>query len=544
MLPKIVLILPEILLVVGAVFVTVLGLSRSKALRDSVTLATVILLLGALGLTHLVTDDARLGLAGLILPGLAGFGKSMILIVAAALALLHAGMVDRRLEHAFAAGRASFEPIRVIRGEYHAFFLLAVAGCCLLCTAPDLIWLFLAIELVSLPTYIMVAISRGARKAQEAAVKYFFLGALSSAILLYGFALIYGATGSMQLVEMRDVLAAQAQAGGVSSLAIVGFVLALIGLCYKISAVPMHFYAPDVYEGASTSMTAFLAFVPKAAGFIAMILLLECLGWSGHKFVRGNEVLLIERGLPQPITALLWMVAVLTMTLGNVGALLQRSLRRLLAYSSIAHSGYMIIGLIAGPAGINGVSGINATLFYLLSYAVMNVATFGALASLERNGEDIDTIDDLAGLRQRHPWTAAMLAIGSASLIGLPPLLGFWGKFYLFMAGIEAGQTVLVVIALVNSGVSVYYYLKLLSEPLVSPTNARSETVTANPSIWPRVATAIMAITLVVGPLALSHLVAAASSVTRGIAATTAARPGPATGTQSGTSIALDSDRR
>ncbi|MDZ4829658.1 MAG: NADH-quinone oxidoreductase subunit N [Phycisphaerae bacterium] len=517
MLPKIVLILPEILLVVGAVIVTVLGLSRRKVVRDAVPAVTLALLVGALAVTHYVTNDSRLAAADLLMPGLAVYGKSLILIVAMGLVLLSVGLVDRKLEAAFSTGRASFDAIRVIRGEYHAFFLLSIAGACLLCTAPDLIWLFLAIELVSLPSYIMVAISRSSRKAQEAAVKYFFLGALSSAILLYGFALLYGATGTLELVAMRDILTQQAAAGGVSTIAIIGLVLTIIGLCYKISAVPMHFYAPDVYEGASTPVTAFLAFVPKAAGFIALILILECVGWSGHKFVRGGETYEIARGLPQPITALLWMVAVLTMTLGNVGALLQRNVKRMLAYSSVAHSGYMIIGLIAGPVGVMGVSGVNATLFYLLAYALMNIATFGPLASLERNGEGIETLDDIAGLRQRHPWMAAMLAIGAASLIGLPPLLGFWGKFYLLMAGIEAGQTTLVVIAAINSGIAAWYYLRLMTEPLVGAPNARSETITAGPSIWPRVATVVMALALIVLPIGLGRVVAAANAVTRGL---------------------------
>lgn len=517
---KLLLIIPEIVLVVGAVVVTVLGLARTKAVRDAVPGATIAVLLAALACVSVVTTDERLVSAGLLLPGLVVYGKSMILLVAVSLVLLGTGLVDRRLERAISSGQVAFDAIRVQRGEHHAFLLLSVTGACLLCNAPDLIWAFLAVELVSLPTYIMVASSRHSRKAQEAAVKYFFLGALSSAVLLYGIALLYGATGTVELIPLREALAHQAAGGGLSTLATIGTVLAVIGLCYKISAVPMHFYAPDVYEGAAAPVTAFLAFVPKAAGFLGLILILDCVGWSGHTFVRDSQEFVIERGLPQPITALLWMVAVLTMTLGNVGALLQSSVKRMLAYSSIAHSGYMIIGLIAGPAGVFGVSGINATLFYLLAYAIMNVATFGPLASLERNGEEIETVDDLVGLRQRHPWMAAMLAIGAGSLMGLPPLLGFWAKFYLFAAGIEAGQTWLVFIAAVNSAVSVWYYLRLVSEPLVSAPTARSETVTAGPSVWPRVATVVMACLLVVAPLMLGRLVAASSHVTRGVAAT------------------------
>jgi NADH-quinone oxidoreductase subunit N len=519
MINQLTLILPEIVLIVGAVFVTVLGVSRSKVWRDSVPAITVVLLLAACALAHVVSTDDRLSLAPLILPGLGLYAKTLLLIGSAALVLLGFGLIDRRLEQAFASGRAAFDPIRVMRGEYHSFLLLSVAGACLLCNAPDLIWLFLAIELVSLPTYVMVATSRAARRAQEAAVKYFFLGAMSSAILLYGFALIYGATGTLQLDGIREAFATQSAQGGIGTLGIVGLTMTILGLCYKISAAPMHFYAPDVYEGAATPLTAFLAFVPKAAGFLALILLLST---AGYTMTPGNELLATD--LPKPIMALLWMIAVLTMTLGNVGALLQKSLKRMLAYSSIAHSGYMLIGLIAGPAiasGANGgqggfgLSGTNAALFYLLAYAVMNIATFGPLASLERNGEEIETLDDIAGLRQRHPGLAASLAIGAASLIGLPPLLGFWAKLYLFAAGIERGQTILVIIAAVNSGVSVYYYLKLLSEPLVAATNARSETVSATPSMWPRFASVLTAIMLVVGPFFLTGAIAAANAASR-----------------------------
>jgi NADH-quinone oxidoreductase subunit N len=524
---KLALILPEILLVVGAIVVTVLGLARTKMWRDAVPAVTIGLLLAAAGLVHTVTTEDRLAVAGLVLPGLGLYAKTLILLGGAALVLLGVGLIDRKLEAAFASGRAAFDAIRVMRGEYHSFLLLSIAGACLLCNAPDLIWLFLAIELVSLPTYIMVATSRSSRKAQEAAVKYFFLGAMSSAILLYGFALIYGATGSLQLLEIQASFAEQAASGGISTLGLIGLTMVILGLCYKVSAAPMHFYAPDVYEGAATPLTAFLAFTPKIAGFLALIIILSCVGWSGHTMLVNGELLAVD-GLPRPITALLWMIAVLTMTLGNVGALLQRSLKRMLAYSSIAHTGYMLIGVIAGPAlvtasGTDGTSGINALLFYLLGYAIMNIATFGPLASLERNGEEIESLEDIAGLRQRHPGLAAALAVGAGSLIGLPPLLGFWAKLYLFAAGIEKGQTVLVVIAAVNSGVSVYYYLKLLSEPLVAPTTPRSETVSTTASIWPRVATAITAVLLVVLPIFLGSAIAAANRATGPLAAQPAA---------------------
>jgi NADH-quinone oxidoreductase subunit N len=210
-------------------------------------------------------------------------------------------------------------------------------------------------------------------------------------------------------------------------------------------------------------------------------------------------------GLPVAITGTLWMIAVLTMVLGNVGALLQRNVKRMLAYSSIAQSGYLIIGLIAGPG-----AGFDSVLFYLLGYGVTNTAMFAVLASLERNGEDVETLDDLAGLRTRHPVLAWMLAASAISLIGMPPLIGFFGKLALFSAGIEAGQTALVIVAAVNSAISAFYYLQLVAVPMLGQPNARTETVQAVPSAWPRLAAVVCGVGVLVLPLGLSKLVAAA----------------------------------
>ncbi|MGA1225172.1 MAG: NADH-quinone oxidoreductase subunit N, partial [Phycisphaerales bacterium] len=341
-------------------------------------------------------------------------------------------------------------------------------------------------------------------RAQEAAVKYFFLGALSAATFLYGFALLYGATGSLELGVIREVLAAQAADGGISTMAMLGAVLAIIGIGFKLAAVPMHFYAPDVYEGASSATTAFLGFMPKIAGVLALIVLLSAIGYGGHSF-EANGTVQDVRGLPMPITGTLWMIAVLTMVLGNVGALLQRNVKRMLAYSSMAQSGYLIIGLIAGPE-----AGFNAVLFYLLGYGVTNTAMFAVLASLERNGEDVETLDDLSGLRTRHPVLAWMLAASAISLIGMPPLIGFFGKLALFASAIEAGQTVLVIIAAVNSAVSAFYYLQLVAVPMLGQPNARTESVHAIPSAWPRFAAILCGIGVIVLPLGLSKLVEAA----------------------------------
>jgi NADH-quinone oxidoreductase subunit N len=496
---------PEVILFAGAVVAAILGLSRLKAWRDAVPVAAVIALVGAMIAVVMVHTPERAAAADLLMPMLGRYVKLVVYGVGITLVMLSSGLIDRRLEAAFSSGRAAFDAIRVNRGEYYAFLLLSLMGLSLISNANDLIWLFLALELTSLPTYIMVAISRSSRLAQESAVKYFFLGAMAAAIFLFGFALLYGATGTIVLTEMQHVFALQASEGGLSATAIFGIVLSVVGIGFKIAAVPMHFYAADVYEGAAAAVTAFLAFVPKAAGMISIILLLTTVGWSGHTVMvadfTGRLVPAPVTGLPSQITTVLWMIAVLTMTLGNIGALLQKSIKRMFAYSSIAHSGYMLIGVIAGPG-----TGINAVLFYLLAYGVMNTAAFAVLAGLERRGEEIETLDDLAGLRQRHPWMAAVMAIAAGSLIGLPPLLGFWGKLYIFAAGIEAGHLPLVIIAGVNSAISAWYYLKLVGLPILGSPSAQGDAIVNSPSPWPRIAGVVAAVAVVALPIGVGPL--------------------------------------
>ena len=503
---KLTLIAPEIVLFVGAVTVAVLGLSRSASVRKSVPMITILFLVAAIAASMFVYRTDAVAGSGLILPMLGGFAKPLIAAIAIPLVMVVSFSIDRRLEEAFESGHAAFDPIRVMRGEFFAFFLLAIAGTMLIANASDLIWLFLALELASLPTYVMVAVSRGTRRAQEAAVKYFFLGALSAATFLYGFALLYGATGTLELAAMRDSLAAAAATGGVPPLALVGGILAILGIAFKLAAVPMHFYAPDVYEGAGAGTTAFLGFVPKVAGVLALFVLLSVLGWSGHSVVEAGQVIAIK-GLPLTLGLVLFMLAVLTMTLGNVGALLQRNVKRMLAYSSIAQSGYLLVGIIAGPG-----AGFDAVMFYLLGYGVMNTAIFAVIASLERNGEEIETLDDLAGLCTRHPMLAWALAISAVSLIGIPPLIGFFGKLAIFSAALEAEQTMLVIFAVVNSAIGAGYYLQLVAAPMLGQPNARTESIQVVSSSWPRIAAIVCGVGAAVLPLGLSQLVRASES--------------------------------
>ena len=503
---KLTLIIPEMVLFGGAVIVAILGLSHARTLRSAVPWATIAFLIAAVICTLVIPNDDAAN-KSMILPNLGIYVKTLVGLVGIGLVMLGIGSVDRAYEDAVKNGRTGFDPIRVIRGEYHAFLLLSITGTMIICNTSDLAWMFLALELSSLPTYVMCAIGRGTRRNNEAAVKYFFIGAMSSAMFLYGFALLYGASGTTSLMGMSQVFAEQAAGPGIPIFGILGMVLALVGICFKITAVPMHFYAPDVYQGAPTPVTAFLAFMPKVAGFVAIILLCATFGWQGHAFIDEAGIRVPIEGLPRPVHATLWIIAVLTMILGNVGALLQTSVKRLLAYSSIAHSGYMLVGVIAGTA-----EGLDAVLFYLVTYAVATVAIFGVLTGLQRHGQEIETLDDLAGIWQRHKLMAAVLALSGLSMVGLPPLIGFWGKFDIVIAGIAAGEIPLIVVLMITSAISSYYYLHLAGVPLTRKPDARSEGVVNGPRAWPRITAVVCGIGILLAPIATSPLMKAAGT--------------------------------
>jgi NADH-quinone oxidoreductase subunit N len=500
--------LPECAMFLGTCIAMVIGLSRDPHVRNQTWLIVfaTLLLAGLLASNTPPTNS--------VFPNLIPFAKGLIALVGLLLMLLAAGTVDRTEEASIAAGRP-FDALRTNRAEFWALFLFSLTGAMLCAGSPNLIWLFLALELTSLPTYVMVVMSTRGTRSQEAGVKYFFLGALGAAMFLYGFALVYGGTGSTDLLA----IASHFQTHGVSDLAAAGIVLSIIGVGFKIAAVPMHFYTADVYQGAASPISAFLAFTPKAAGFITLILLVGTLGW--HSPVRG-ETALEGDALPHFARMTLWVIAALTMTVGNVLALVQSSVKRILAYSSIAHSGYMLVGLIAGPGPDFASSGISAVLFYLFCYGVMNVGTFAVLASLERapapgtdaDPEEADHIDDIRGLCRTRPLLGWCMVICSLSLLGLPFTLGFWGKVPLFTAGISAGEITLVIILGVNSAIAAFYYLRLAALPLLEEAPESSKTLRDNP-FWSRRLAAILSaggvillVFLANGPMESSHAAA------------------------------------
>ncbi|MFI4896225.1 MAG: NADH-quinone oxidoreductase subunit N [Phycisphaerales bacterium JB059] len=448
MIEKIAYLWPEIALFLTTCVVMVIGLSKSLEIRKTCAWVCAVGLVIAAALSINSPSANPDSLFPLWIP----FFKLMISLVGLGLLLVVIGTVDRRLEERIAAGKAIYSAMYATRAEFYAFFLFSLTGLMLCASADDLIWLFLALELTSLPTYMMVVISTRGTRSQEAGVKYFFLGALGAAIFLYGFSLLYGAAGTTSLRGIADSFASD----GVSTLAMAGLLVSVLGVSFKIAAVPMHFYTADVYQGAASPVSAFLAFVPKTAGFIAILLLAGTAGWTHH----GGQ-------LPEALHWMLWVVAAVTMTLGNVLALLQTSVKRVLAYSSIAHSGYMLVGVIAGPGEAGGPfwqNGIAAVLFYLLSYGVMNLGAFAVIASIERaNGEEGENFDDLRGLCSRCPILGWSMVLSCLSLLGLPPLLGFLGKFGLFTSGISAGHLPLVIILGLNSAIAAFYYLKIVA---------------------------------------------------------------------------------
>ncbi|MEM9373521.1 MAG: NADH-quinone oxidoreductase subunit N [Planctomycetota bacterium] len=448
---KLALIWPELILFATTCVVMLTGQWPVAAVRRLTPWLVAVGLLGAGGASLLAPPGDGM------FPGLMGYAKLLTAGIGLMMLPLLIGTVDRNIE-ALSERGVPFQPIRSNGAEFYAFFLFSLTGLMLVSSADDLIWLFLALELTSLPTYIMVTISTQGTRSQEAGIKYFFLGALGAAIFLYGFALLYGAAGTTDIPD----IAAYFSANGIGSIGLLGILISLIGVAFKVAAVPMHFYTPDVYQGAASPVSAMLAFVPKAAGFLAIFLIAGIAGWG-------------EDGrLPAAVDALLWIMAALTMTVGNVLALLQSSVKRMMAYSSVAHSGYMLVGVLAGP-GIAGAdapfwqNGLAAVLFYLLCYGVMNLGVFGVLASLERRGEEADEIDDIRGLVRTVPHLGWVMILCSLSLLGFPPLLGFIGKIGLFTSGIASNNLPLVLILGLNSAIAAFYYLRLVGAVYFEP---------------------------------------------------------------------------
>lgn len=436
---------PETVLIVGASIILLLGHARWAVLRRYVPVVALASFVIAAGITWQY-GAAHIGreLTGVRIDELVTFIRLIACATGVLLLLVNWHQV----------GESE-------RGEFLAMLLFSTAGLTLTAAATDLLVLFLAVELVSVPLYVMVALSSPTIRATEATFKYFFLGALAAALMVYGFSFVYGAAGTTVMFgslspNISDYVASHAT---YSNTLLLGLVLAFGGLAFKMTAVPFHFYAADVYQGAASSVTAVLGFLPKAAGLIAVAKLFAALGWR----------------LPSELFWLWWVIAAVTMTVGNTLALLQSNLKRLLAYSGIAHSGYMLMGLLVGPAAATGTHGLQdgmaAVLFYITIYAIMNTGAFAVLAYLKARGREAEELSDVAGLARTEPVAALVVALSMFSLMGMPLTAGFWGKLFLFSGALSVDPSsphatafiVLVVIAAINSAVGAAYYLRVIA---------------------------------------------------------------------------------
>ena len=328
------------------------------------------------------------------------------------------------------------------RGEYYILMLFSISGMMLMAQAADLIVVFLALELLSLPLYVLSAFARTKVDSEEAGLKYFLLGAFSSGFVLYGIALVYGATGSTAL----SGIVAAASAGTSSLLLTIGAGLILVGLGFKVAAVPFHMWTPDVYQGAPTAVTAFMAAGAKIAGFAALLRVFS----------------IAFSSISTDLTPVIWALSALTMIVGNLIAISQTDIKRMLAYSSIAHAGYILMAFVPyGNPDVAPVS-IAAGLFYLVAYAITNFGTWGVVIAMEQAEGKGLAISDYAGLGKKYPALAAAMTVFMLSLIGFPPTLGLVGKFYLFRAVLSGGYIGLAIIGVITSLISAYYYLRVV----------------------------------------------------------------------------------
>lgn len=339
---------------------------------------------------------------------------------------------------AFVYARDYLRDRGLLKGEYYVLALFAVLGMSIMISAASFLSLYLGLELLALCLYALVAFDRDSRLGAEAAMKFFVLGALASGLLLYGISMIYGATGS---IEFQGVAQALSKPGMNNSVLVFGLVFVLIGLAFKFGAVPFHMWLPDVYQGAPTPVVLFLGSVPKLAAFaIAMRMLVDGLGVL-HEHWQGMLVIL----------------AVLSMGLGNLIAIAQDNIKRMLAYSTISHVGFIFLGILAGTA-----EGYGAAMFYAIVYALMAAGGFGILILISRRGFDAENLEDLAGLNERSPWYAAMMALLIFSMAGVPPLVGFFAKLVVLQAMVEVGLVWLAVVGVIFSVIGAFYYIRIV----------------------------------------------------------------------------------
>src|ERR1700758_4138517 len=437
--------LPEIVLAIGAMVLLMVGAFRGEQTAKGIEGAAILLLV-LTGLIVVLLPAGKLVTFGgsFIVDGFARFLKLLALAGSAAAILMSSSYLALEKRETF---------------EYSILILLSTTGMMMLISAADLIALYLGLELMSLALYVVAAINRDSVRSTEAGLKYFVLGALSSGMLLYGASLIYGFTGTVSFAGI-------ANAASQGSLGLVfGLVFLLAGLCFKVSAVPFHMWTPDVYEGAPTPVTAFFASAPKVPALAV--------------FTRAT--LTAFPGIVSQWQQIVVFVAIASMVLGSFAAIGQKSIKRLMAYSSIGHMGFALVGLAAGTT-----EGAQGVLVYIAIYVTMTLGSFAVILAMKRNGEHVENISDFAGLSRTNPLLAFFFAMLLFSLAGIPPLAGFFAKFYVFVAAIKAGLFTLAVIGVLASVVGAFYYLTIIKvmyfdEPLtkLDPMRVELRTVLA-----------------------------------------------------------------
>ncbi len=460
--------LPELVLTGGACLLLVIDvlLPRRRRVLAWVTMA----ILGGAALSLMAVDGVNTTVArGLVAVDAFAFFFKILFLFAAALTV---AMSSRYLE---------VEHVRP--GEYYFLILCATLGMMFMAGGIDLITLFIGLETMAVSFYILAGYIRPNRRSNEAAIKYFVLGTFSMAILLYGMSLLYGLTGTTHLRAIATTLVA----GDGGLLLPLAVMLLVAGIGFKIAAVPFHMWAPDVYEGAPTPVTAFLSVGSKAASF-AMLLRIFVEGLPAFR-VDGVGV---AWGVPFGWTAFFYVLAVMTMTVGNIAALTQGNIKRMLAYSSIAHAGYVLIGVVAGTT-----RGVTAALVYLMIYAFMQLGAFAVVAILRRADIAGDELKDLTGLSSSHPAAAVAMLIFMLSLGGIPPTAGFMGKLWVFGAAIDAGYIWLAVIGVANSALSLYYYVRVVVFMWASDAGGETTPIRISPAL------AAVLITAAAGTIAL-----------------------------------------
>lgn len=443
--PNLIPALPEIFLALAAMTLLMVGVFQRAETADGVLRASrltnslgVLALVLALALVFTVSGARLVTFEGLFVSdAFATYAKILILIASGFTLVLSQTWLERQGAHRF---------------EFAVLVIFATLGMMMMVSASNFMSLYMGLELQSLSLYVLAAFKRDDVRATESGLKYFVLGALASGLLLYGISLVYGFSGTTDFAVIRSAVGGEASTG-----LIVGLVFVTAGLAFKVSAVPFHMWTPDVYEGAPTPVTAFFAVAPKVAALALFLRVM--MGPFGDLSAQWSQVIQV--------------IAILSMALGSFGAIAQANIKRMMAYSSIGHVGYALIGLAV--ADLSGVTGV---LVYLTIYVFMNVGAFACILSMRRGGRSVEQIFELGGLAKTHPGMAAALTVMMFSMAGIPPLAGFFGKLYIFLAAVKAEMYVLAVIGVLTSVVSAYYYLRIIKvmyfdepgiEPLDSP---------------------------------------------------------------------------